>query len=164
LSAALRRALSASQANRLHHGTRLVIMETIAKAPITSTLVPDSARLRFMSRHFDFYGIVFERQIDAHMHYLCENYTRGGWSFFELGNGGCYLAPTHQQSYRLVVGGNGFDNTLDAETAGIVVTLFSLSHMSFRFPSVEVFPARFHQLRYFAGEHPNVRAIFAAID
>jgi hypothetical protein len=139
-------------------------MENITHPTITSTLVPGSGHFRSLRRHFDFYGIVLERQIGAHMHYLCENYAGGPWDFFQLGNGGCYLAPTHQQTYHLVVGGNGFDNTLDADTAGIVVTLFTLSHMSFRFPSVAVFAERFHQLRHFASEHPNRRIVLAAID
>ena len=129
-----------------------------------ATLVPESARLQFLPRHFDFYGIVFERQLYAQMRDLCEDYTGGLWNFFELGNGGCYLAPSRQQGYRLIVNGNGFDGTVDAETAGIIATLFALSHLSFRFPSVEAFAERFHQLRDFASEHPKRRQIFAAID
>jgi hypothetical protein len=89
LSAALMRVPSASQANRLCQITGLFTMEHIAEAAITSTLVPDCARRRSLMRHFDFYGIVLERQIRAHMHYLCESDTSGLWNFFELDNGGC---------------------------------------------------------------------------
>jgi hypothetical protein len=139
-------------------------MERIAHAPITSTLVPESGRLRFLPRHFDFYGIVFERELYAQMRHLCSHYTGGLWNFHDLDNGGCYLAPSEKPVYRLIVNGNGFDGTVDAETAGIVATLFALSHLSFRFPSIDVFAERFHQLREFAGEHPKRRLIFAAID
>ena len=139
-------------------------MEHSEQLAIAATLVPESARLQFLPRHFDFYGIVFERQLYAQMRDLCEDYSGGLWNFFELGNGGCYLAPSRQQGYRLIGNGNGFDGTVDAETAGIIATLFALSHLSFRFPSVEVFAERFHQLRDFASEHSKRRQIFAAID
>jgi len=139
-------------------------MERIAHAPITSILVPEAGRLKFLPRHFDFYGVVFERELYAQMGHLCEHYTGGLWNFHDLDNGGCYLAPSQQHAYHLIVNGNGFDGTVDAETAGIVATLFALSHLSFRFPSIDIFAERFHQLRDYVSEHPKRRQIFAAID
>ena len=139
-------------------------MEHIEQVAVTATLVTESGRLKFLPRHFDFYGLVFERQLYAQMRNLCEEYTGGVWNFFDLDNGGCYLAPHSDRGFHFIVNGNGFDGTLDPDAAGIVATLFALSHLSFRFPSVAVFADRFHQLRDFASNHPKRQRIFAAID
>jgi hypothetical protein len=64
-------------------------------------------------------------------------------------------SPIASRGYRLVVAGNGFCGSLDTECAGIVVTLFSMSHLSMRFSGIEPFARRFHQLRDFACDHPD---------
>jgi hypothetical protein len=81
-----------------------------------------------------------------------------------LSNGGCYLAPGGAEAFHLKVPGNGFDGMLSADATGFTVTLFALSHLAFRFPSVSIFSERFYQLRDFAIEHGERQLIFAAID
>jgi hypothetical protein len=100
----------------------------------------------------------------AHLENLCADYRGGYWNFLDLSNGGCYLAPSESRGYRILVEGNGFSGNLDAECAGIVATLFALSHLSMRFPSNGRLAERFHQLRDFACEHPDGNLIMAAID
>jgi hypothetical protein len=73
----------------------------------------------------------------------------------DLSNGGCYLAPSNPRGYRIIVEGNGFSGNLDAQCAGIVATLFVLSHLSMRFPNVDSIARHFHQLRDFACGHPR---------
>jgi Antirestriction protein len=68
----------------------------------------------------------------------------GWWNFYDLSNGGCYLAPGGVETFHLKVMGNGFDGRLSANATGITVTLFALSHLAFRFPSVPTFSDRFY--------------------
>jgi hypothetical protein len=139
-------------------------MEHIEAARIVVTRVPDAERINFLPRHFGRQMLIVERAVFAHLENLCADYRGGYWNFLELSNGGCYLAPSEARGYRILVEGNGFSGNLDADCAGIVATLFALSHLSMRFPNNERFAERFHQLRDFACEHPDGNLIMAAID
>ena len=139
-------------------------MEQIEQAAIVATLVPEHQRLAFLPRHFDTHMMVFERQLYSQLRHLCADYDGGWWNFYDLSNRGCYLSPSAAETFRILVAGNDFEGTLSADATGVTVTLFTLSHLAFRFPSCEVFSERFHQLRDFACEHAERRLILAAID
>jgi hypothetical protein len=72
------------------------------------------------------------------------------------------MAPAHRAF--LLEAPNGFSGKVSAETAGIIATLYALSELSFQYPTQDRFATRFHQLRAYALDHPQVEAIFAAID
>ena len=74
------------------------------------------------------------------------------------------MAPAKPRGYVIEVAGNGFRGKLDAECAGIVATLFALSHLSMGYPTLERLAERYHQLHAFACEHPDANLILAAID
>lgn len=59
---------------------------------------------------------------------------------------------------------NGYSGTVSGDAAGIIATLYALSHLAFRFEAVAVLSERFHQLREFALAHREAAAILAAID
>jgi hypothetical protein len=140
------------------------VMENSTDSNIVATLVPEAKRIQFLPRHFGTKMIVFEDALYTQLQELCADYTGGFWNFYNLSNGGCYLAPAQARGYRLIVSGNGFEGNLDAEATGIVVTLFTLSHLSMRFPRIGRYAERFYQLRDFACEYPDANLILAAID
>ena len=80
----------------------------------------------------------------------------------ELSNGGFYMSPDCE-SLQLRVDGNGYDDRMSGDAAGIVACLFALSHLSFRIPS-EMLSRHFQQLLEFAAAHREASAIFAATD
>jgi hypothetical protein len=131
---------------------------------ILATLVPDHQRLEFLPRHFGRLMMTFEQHVYTRLSELSRDYTGGYWNFLSLGNGGCYVAPSAPAQFQIAVQGNDFEGTMSADATGITVTLFSLSELAFRFPHVEVFSTRFHQLRDFAAEHAEASLIFRAID
>jgi hypothetical protein len=139
-------------------------MNSIDESRIQVSRVPDAGRLDFLPRHFGRHMLVVERAVYAHLAQLCPDYHGGYWEYLELSNGGCFMAPAAHQSYRILVEGNGFTGKLDAECAGIVATLFTLSHLSMAHPTIERWAERFHQLRDFACEHPDGNLNLAAID
>ena len=59
---------------------------------------------------------------------------------------------------------NGHSGTVSGDAAGIIATLYALSHLAFRFEDATVLSDRFHQLREFAMEHREAVMIFEAID
>ena len=131
-------------------------------APIEARQVPDDARIHTLPRHFGRHMLAVENTVYGWMHRLASDYSGGYWHFYDLSNGGFYMAP-ECEPLRLRVEGNGYDGLMSSQAAGITACLFSFSHLSFRIPD-EVVTRHYYQLRDFAVEHPEAGAILAAID
>ena len=129
---------------------------------IVCTRLPDNLRLGFLPRHFGRHFMLVESVIYSHMGNLCAGYSGGYWDFFDLSNGGCYLAPNG--STFALAAPNGFEATVSANVGGLIATLYAFSGLSFELEAVEVLAQRFHQLREFALEHADSAVILAAID
>lgn len=139
-------------------------MSDITNDTITATQIPVGARLDFLPRHFGRRDmLVVENTVYNQLRALCAQYQGGYWEFYDLSNGGCYLAPRGTE-YRLFCEGNGFEATVSADAAGIIATLHALSHLSFKFQDSTLISDHFHQLRAFALRHAEQSAIFSAID
>lgn len=133
---------------------------------ILATEVQDENRLDFLPRHFGRHMLKVERSIYDQCANLCPSYRGGYWHYYDLSNGGCYLAPSCE-SYSLVHEGNYFDATVSGDAAGIIVSLFTFSHLSFILeedPLGHRIADYFHLLRDFAGSHPEASLIYRAID
>ena len=139
-------------------------MELNDNVVVLATLVPDAQRLDFLPRHFGRQMMTVEQHLYSRLSELSQDYTGGYWNFYDLSNGGCYLAPTAPDQFRFIVEGNDFEGTLSADAAGITATLFTFSEVAFRFPHVGVLSTRFQQLRDFAAAHGEAGLIFRAID
>ncbi len=164
LTTGLRREVLISQAFALAHSSKDSNMETINENTITASRVADAARLLFLPTYFGRDMMKVETAIFRHMSELCESYHGGFWHFYELSNGGAFMAPASDAPLAIGVYGNHYSGTMSAEAAGITATLFALSHLTFNYPDADVLIERFHQLRDFAADHAESSAIFAAID
>jgi len=133
-----------------------------AQTDARATKVPEGYRLAFLPRHFGRLFMQVESSIYGHMRDLCPGYTGGYWEFFDLINGGCYMAPAGDAFE--IHAPNGHSGTVSGDAAGIIATLYALSHLAFRFEEATVLSDRFHQLREFALDHGEAAAILAAID
>jgi hypothetical protein len=137
--------------------------------PAAARLVPEDERMTFLPQLFGprvfFHG---ESAVYGWMRKLCKAYTGGLWQFFRVGDAGAgFMAPDIEGPLKLYVDGNGFEGDMSTEAAGIVVTLFALNHLMFSTPdkgAVDLLCDRYEELRDFAREHAEARAIFAAID
>lgn len=58
---------------------------------------------------------------------------------------------------------NGYESEVSADAAGIIATLFTLSHLSFKYES-DLLPEGYGRLYAFASDHPEASEIFQAID
>jgi len=133
---------------------------------IIATLVQDKDRLAFLPRHFGKHMLAVERYLYSQFANLCPSYRGGYWHYYDLSNGGCYLAPS-SEAYSLVHEGNFFDATVSGDAAGIIVSLFTFSHLSFILENDPLGPRiaeYFHLLRDFAANHPEATLIYRAID
>jgi hypothetical protein len=142
-------------------------MQTAESNPIQATQVLARSRLSFLPKYFGASMLVFEHAVYNTLGNMCAEYTGGMWEFVELSNGGAYMKP-QQRKYKLACDGNGYECEVSEEAAGIIACLMALSHLSFEYQEnetlCEMLADRFHQLRDYAGNHPEAGDIFAAID
>lgn len=129
-----------------------------------AAIVPDARRSGFLPhlfgrRHF----LVGETAIYNFMQWLSPDYRGGYWHFLEQGGKPLYLAPTSAERYRIVCPTNDYQGEVSADAAGIIATLFTLSHLSFDYP-LDHLAESFGRLRDYAGDHLEAAQIFRAID
>jgi hypothetical protein len=106
----------------------------------------------------------FEQQVYRELGELAEGYSGGYWEFYDLTNGGCYLAPAGEP-LQLTQPSNGFEAIISADAAGIIATLYALSSLAFQLhEQTDVFTKHYHRLRDYALEHAETAQILAAID
>ena len=144
-------------------GFLLSIFRT-AMTTITKIAVPTQGRPAFLPRHVGMpTTMLIEASIYTQLSRLCPAYQGGLWDFYDLTNGGCFMAPHTEETLRLANAMNDSDATISAEAAGIVACLYTFSHLAFR-PGMAHIGEHFHWLREFALEHPESAAILALID
>lgn len=130
-----------------------------------ATIVPDDRRERFLPAMFGLqFLIVAENTVYTVMERLSpHDYGGGFWNFYERDCKPLFLAPAADRRFRIESGLTDFRGEVSAEAAGIIATLFTLSHLSFRFESDRLAEG-YQRLRAYSDGHPESSAIFAAID
>ncbi len=94
---------------------------------------------------------------------LAEKYCGGYWNFYELSNGGFYMAPDTDNIFP-VISDNGYEGNMSADALGITACLYAYSHLSFGSAIAELCAEHYHLLRDFMLDHDEARSILAAID
>ena len=129
-----------------------------------ATLVPEEDRGGFVPQMLPGVPLIFaENYVFDIMTNLCGQYAGGFWNYYRTSNGAFYMAPTGYGQMRLMCEGNYFDDVMSEDAAGIVASLFALSHLSFRFTS-DALSESYEKLREFSYTHPEAELISRAID
>lgn len=140
---------------------------------IVATMVPDNKCLNFLPHYLGQELMIRgENLIYDWMTKLSEDYIGGLWDFYNISNGGFYMAPSMTESLRVKVDDNGFIGRMSADAAGIVATLFALNKLacgvygtsSDRSASACSPSDHCDRLVDFAYEHKEAKLIFRAID
>ncbi|MDX7789003.1 antirestriction protein [Aeromonas caviae] len=111
-------------------------------------------------------AIFMENLVFSFMDQLCAEYQGGSWEYCEDSlTGTWYMRPVDtSQSIHIAVFGNFFDEKVSPDAAGVIVTLFALNTLCYRFQNEpKVFEA-FERLKEFAAKHQEGGAIYRAID
>ena len=134
----------------------------------TARKLPLDERGDFLPKHVGRHMLYFENIVYASMERACADYSGGLWEFFDLSNGGFFMAPDREGKMNLEWRANYFEGTMTPEAAGIGVTLIALSLLGFQDQLAdderENISAKFHQLRDFAANHQEAGTIFRFID
>ena len=129
--------------------------------------VSEKDRLKFLPKHVGLYMTRFETLVYEWMTRLDEEYTGGYWEFYELDNGGFFLAPSEERDYKLY-SINYNEKVVSNIAAGITVTLFALNSLmvinnisdSMQSQLVD----KYYALRDFAANCDEAAKIFSLID
>lgn len=135
---------------------------------ITADLIKGKQKLKFLPRHFNRYMLVAETAIYEKLTKFCKSYSGGVWNFYDLSNGGFYLAPDIEELLPIFIDTNDFEDTVSADAAGIICTLFVLNEMSWataNFSEIsQNFAKAYHLLRDYIECHPEFIKIWRALD
>ena len=140
-------------------------MTQAATALKPATIVPEARRAAFLpARVSPALMLIGERAVYQFMSWLApDDYTGGLWHFHERGGQPLFMSPDADKRFRIFCETNGYMGEVSAEAAGIIVTLFALSHLSFRHEADQLSEA-YLRLYEYAGDHPEAGEIFKAID
>ena len=135
--------------------------------PITASMVPESDRHHFLPEFYPGLFMAAETLTYAVAKRYISGYCGAYWNFFRLSNGGYFMAPDEPEPLRVVVTGNYTDETMSAEAAGIVTTLYVLDRLmnaQLKEKVRERYIDLWHKLRDYACQHSDCAAILKAID
>ena len=111
-------------------------------------------------RHFGSHAPIVEDAIHSTIRHICPDFRGARWSYFELSNGGFYMAPDLGH-LRVCVASNGYNEPMSADAVGVTVCLIALRGLSFQIPT-EIIRNHRRQSHVFALEHCERDRILAA--
>ena len=140
-------------------------MTQAAIALNSAAIVPEARRMEFLPAMLSPRLILIgERTVYQFMSWLAPDDHAGGlWYFHEREGPPVFMAPASDKRFRDFCETNGYRGEVSAEAAGIIATLFALSHLSFRHDGDKLSEG-YMRLSEFAGDHPGASEIFKAID
>ncbi len=138
---------------------------TQAATSSLATLVPDNRREIFLPTLFGLpLLIVAENAVYSFMERLSpRDYGGGFWNFYERDGQPLFLAPDSKSRFRIESEITEYRGEVSAEAAGIIATLFTFSHLSFRHSSNRLAEG-YERLYGYMAQHPEVSEILQAID
>lgn len=143
------------------HGTSTALGRSGGQ--IAAVLLKPQARLACLPRHFGPRYVLVENAVFDMMGRLCPRYTGGYWDFYELSNGGLFMAPAGAEQYRLECDGNGYAGDFTPYVAGIGVCAMTYSQLSF-WPNGARMAEMYYRLRDFIELQPEARQLYALLD
>ncbi|QAB00979.1 antirestriction protein (plasmid) [Agrobacterium tumefaciens] len=140
-------------------------MSKSVTAPQRATIVPDERRLLFLPALFgSSLLMVAENAVYGFMERISPlDYGGGFWDFYEYEGKPLFLAPRSKSRFRITGDITCFQGEVSAEAAGIIVTMFAHSHLSFQFQS-DLLPEGYGRLYAYSADHPEAAEIYQAID
>ena len=132
-------------------------------APICATLVPPAKRMGFLPRLFGKHLMIRgEHLVYEWMGALCPAYHGGYWEFYDVSNGGGFMALRAPLAVQIRVEGNHFDEEVSPVASGLIATTFALNSLLWK-GHEELFD-RYDQLQAYIALLPEAAVIRRAID
>ena len=130
---------------------------------INATVVGEIDRLRVLPQYCGArYMLVVENAVYDWMGMVCADYTGGQWDFYELSNGGFFMAMRGVESFDIEAP-NYYSGKMSAEAAGITATLYALNEVACKTAQSHIVDL-YYNLREYAVRHFESSEILRAID
>ncbi|PHV19212.1 antirestriction protein [Janthinobacterium sp. BJB446] len=155
----------------LSHLLMEIIMETNANtqlygtknSPITAVLVTDvDERMECLPNVAGMRCLLLEFTIYSMLGRMSQDYEGGYWDFYKLSNGGFYMSPQTDNTFRMRCE-NMFEGEVNAQTAGLIACAMAYSHLSFA-EDADCFGEAYMLLWQYLAQQSNAAIIFAALD
>lgn len=133
---------------------------------ITRSTVAIDQRINHTANIFGVhYPMRFEPAVYKIAGMIASEYSGGYWEFYDLNNGGFYMAPDSDKSFQVICE-NGFKGKLSGDALGITVCLYVYSHLSFSDNQelAGICANQYHWLRDYMLGHAEFRNILGAVD
>ncbi len=130
---------------------------------IERKLIPNSQRLAFLPKKIPKYYLRFEHAVYGFMGHFAEGYKGGFWNFYELSNGGFYMALDDKNKIAITNPDNYFSGSMAPDAASIGVNLFALNTVVAA-SELEAHADAYYALRDYATQHKERESILAFID
>jgi len=141
------------------------MFENTIEKEIEFTLVQGESRSEFLPAYFGMnLMIVGENVVYQFADLLADKYNGGIWKFYNLSNGGFYMALDNDENIEISVNGNFFSNDMSSDAASIVINMFALSYLYSNHPKCTYLIENYYKLKEFASQHKEAQLILAAID
>ncbi|WP_127958523.1 antirestriction protein [Serratia microhaemolytica] len=99
---------------------------------------------------------------------FCDDYLIDSWDWYTLSNGGFFICPKTEKTYRISVQSNYYQGEMSAQALGITVSLFALCALAElahdKNQEDEYFTECYHWLRDYSFDVRESFAIAGAID
>lgn len=130
---------------------------------VKAELIPGGKRLSALPKYFKSHMMEVECSIYHLMSRFCQEYQGGYWNFYCLNNGGFYMACDDNESFKISIPSNYFDQNVSADAAGIIVCLYAYNLLCCKHES-DLLIDHYYKLLDYARVHPEASYIFRAID
>lgn len=129
-------------------------------------IIAGNERISFFNKHFGRSCVMVESALYGFAGKLCADYKGATWEFAVASNGAAFCFPrttNPDQKFHCVWADNYSDETVDALTFGVVVSLFAINYAANRMGDDKVVDA-YHALREYVQYLPMAEAINRLID
>ncbi|WP_180279129.1 antirestriction protein [Janthinobacterium sp. BJB304] len=131
--------------------------------PIGAVLVTDvDERMECLPNVAGMRCVLLEFTVYSMLGRMSQDYAGGYWDFYKLSNGGFYMAPQTDGTFRMRCE-NMFEAEVNAQTAGLIACAMAYSHLSFS-EEAGCFGEAYMLLWQYLAQQPNAATIFAALD
>lgn len=137
-------------------------MNANVSAGITATRVPDNQRLDTLPKHFARHMLTVENRVYDTLQSFSPQHGCAYWHYYELSNGGFYMAPETDKRITLTIEG-AYHGEMSADAAGITVCLYAFEHLANKLQDEGILDHH-SWLRDFVSYHAERTEIYRAID
>lgn len=131
---------------------------------ISKSRCADEDRMEFLPQHVGTAFLRYEQSVYHLMDQHCDGYSGGYWEFYDLTNGGFFMAfDAPERRFTVTQPSNYFEGEMSAEAASIGVNLYVQNSFSWQIDP-DRFGKTYQALYNFAAQHPEGAQIMGFID